>query len=142
MKRPSESPARSHAVAAVIIGLRGNAIATDVPILIRLVCSAINAAGRKLSLPASGIQIASKPAASAARGAAGTSRRLRVERPVSSFTILLPSRGTFQFHTIGGGFEMSLLPSVGSFRRKLFFGLIIASKNLTPNPFPHGKGDR
>jgi len=52
MKRPSESPARSQAVAAVIIGLRGNAIATDVPILIRLVCSAISAAGRKPSLPA------------------------------------------------------------------------------------------
>src|SRR6202521_2532621 len=105
MKRPSESPARSHAVAAVIIGLRGNAIATEVPILIRLVCSAISAAGRKPSLPASGIQIASNPAVSAARAAAGTSRKLRVERPVSSFMVLLPPIGAFQFHTIGGGFE-------------------------------------
>src|SRR6202451_4013345 len=73
------------------MGLRGNAIATDVPLLIVLLCSPTNAAGRKPSLPASGIQIASKPAVSAARAAAGTSRKLRVERPVSSFIIFAPA---------------------------------------------------
>src|SRR5262245_15096156 len=51
----------------------------------RLVCSAISARGRNPSLPASAVQIASNPASSAALAAAGTSRKLRVERPVSSF---------------------------------------------------------
>src|SRR5215469_16243063 len=67
------------------MGLRGKAIATEGPILMCLVCSAISASGRNPSLPASAVQIASNPASSAALAAAGTSRRLRVERPVSSF---------------------------------------------------------
>src|ERR1700685_872256 len=80
------------------MGLRGNAIATDVPLLIVLLCSPTNAAGRKPSLPASGIKIASKPAVSAARAAAGTSRKLRVDRPVSSFIIF---RSRVDFWTSG-----------------------------------------
>src|ERR1700691_4271869 len=67
------------------MGLRGKAIATAVPILIRRVCSAASASGRNPSLPASIDQRASKPALSAALAASGTSRKSRAESIVSSF---------------------------------------------------------
>src|SRR6266851_2541437 len=90
MKRPFDSAARSHAVYAVVIGLRGNAIATAGPILILRVCSAAIASGRKPSLPASIDQIASKPSSSALRASAATSVKSRVAIPLSSFMDRLP----------------------------------------------------
>ena len=45
-KRPPESCCRSQATWAVTIGLRGNAMATLVPKVMRLVCSAATTTGR------------------------------------------------------------------------------------------------
>src|SRR5579864_945529 len=87
MKRPLESAAISHAVYAVAIGLRGNAIASDGASLSRLVCSAPSASGTTASLPASIDHSASNPHPSAFRAAAGTSLKSRVTSPVSSFII-------------------------------------------------------
>ncbi len=84
MKRPPESSARSHAVIAVTMGLRGNATAMEVPSLMRFVWVAARARGRKGSWPVSAVQKQSKPASSAAFAAAGTEASEPGRCPVSS----------------------------------------------------------
>src|SRR3989338_323395 len=71
MNRPSEAFARSQAMCARIIGLRGNATAIAVPSLTREVTVAATASGRNGSCCVSEDQRQSKPSASARRGAGG-----------------------------------------------------------------------
>ena len=65
------------AVCATTRGLRGNAMATLVASVIRVVCSAAIVSGRKGSCPASGVVAPSKPIASTARAASAIPPRLR-----------------------------------------------------------------
>ena len=45
-------------------------------------------------------------------------------------------------YTTGSGLGTSRLPSMGSFRQKLFFGSELRrASNPTPNPFPWWEGD-
>lgn len=59
MKRPREAACRSFAVYAVVMGLRANATAIDVPSEIRDVAPATTASGRNGSWLTSAVQAAS-----------------------------------------------------------------------------------
>ena len=45
-------------------------------------------------------------------------------------------------YTICSGLGVRPIPSVVSFRQKLFFAWSLRPRNLTPNPFPNGKGNQ
>jgi hypothetical protein len=45
-------------------------------------------------------------------------------------------------YTICSGLGARPVPSVVSFRQKLFFAWSLDPRNLTPNPFPSGKGNQ
>src|SRR5262249_56170618 len=73
-KRPPETFCRSHAVCAMIIGLRGKAPAIAVPSWTRVVLAAATASGRKGSCFVSADQSAPTPSSSARRAQAGHPR--------------------------------------------------------------------
>ncbi len=94
MKRPCEVCARSQAVYAIVVGLRANETAIDVPNLSRLVYSAIKVPGKNGSCIVSDDQRALKPIASAARAMAGIEESVTGGKPASISIIVFSSKDT------------------------------------------------